>query len=151
MFPAPTRTFQILQLLTCFYLSLPLLLFSPLLMFVFSFQFCFFCHFHPLDRGFYFTLSRVCLSFTALYLLPSSFPLYPLFSHLFLLASLAFLIKVLEGISSHLLLSPYSVPLLLSLSLSLSSLHPVPLSVLSSISPSHEGLGEDSVSCEVGC
>lgn len=77
----------------------------------------FFCHFHPLDRGFYFTLSRVCLSFTALYLLPSSFPLYPLFSHLFLLASLAFLIKVLEGISSHLLLSPYSVPLLLSLSL----------------------------------
>lgn len=117
MFPAPTRTFQILQLLTCFYLSLPLLLFSPLLMFVFSFQFCFFCHFHPLDRGFYFTLSRVCLSFTALYLLPSSFPSYPLFSHLFLLASLAFLIKVLEGISSHLLLSPYSVPLLLSLSL----------------------------------
>lgn len=76
-----------------------------------------FCHFHPLDRGFYFTLSRVCLSFTALYLLPSSFPLYSLFFHLFLLASLAFLIKVLEGISSHLLLSPYSVPLLLSLSL----------------------------------
>lgn len=110
-----------------------------------------FCHFHPLDRGFYFTLSRVCLSFTALYLLPSSFPLYSLFFHLFLLASLAFLIKVLEGISSHLLLSPYSVPLLLSLSLSPFLPSTPCLSVLSSISPSHEGLGEDSVSCEVGC
>lgn len=81
MFPAPTRTFQILQLLTCFYLSLPLLLFSPLLMFVFSFQFWFFLPlspswpwllFHP-QQGLSFLYCFISFAFI-LPLIPPFFP-----------------------------------------------------------------------------
>lgn len=147
MFPAPTRTFQILQLLTFTFFSSPHVCLLLSVLFV-----LFFCHFHPLDRGFYFTLSRACLSFTALFLLPSSFPLHPLFFPSLSSCLTCFPYQGIRGdIKSPAALTLFGASASLSLSLSLSSLHPMPLSVLSSISPSHEGLGEDSVSCEVGC
>lgn len=152
MFPAPTRTFQILQLLTCFYLSLPLLLFSPLLMFVFSFQFWFFLPlspswpwllFHP-QQGLSFLYCFISFAF----ILPLIPPFFPSLSS----CLTCFPYQGIRGdIKSPAALTLFGASASLSLSPSLSSLHPVPLSVLSSISPSHEGLGEDSVSCEVGC
>lgn len=152
MFPAPTRTFQILQLLTCFYLSLPLLLFSPLLMFVFSFQFCFFFATFTL-----LTVPSISPSAGLVFPLPLYFfclhpsPYTPFFFHLSSCLT-CFPYQGIRGdIKSPAALTLFCASASLSLSPSLSSLHPVLLSVLSSISPSHEGLREDGVSCEVGC